>query len=204
MKTNRLSKRIKLLSALTGISACGLTAFAGGDLHFRPIGGESSAAVLIVGTEPSTIRISIENRDETVVYYSDLQARTHEYKKRFDFSGLENGSYTLIAYIDEEKVVKDFNIVDSRVEVATSESPAVPEYSPVFRVSGNYLVCLYENKTDHEVLVTFSNNNNTFFEESFDTGINVIRKYEISELPRGEYEVALMNGSNIFTYSLSR
>src|SRR5690606_38533113 len=116
MKTNRLSKRIKILSALTGISVFSLTTFAGGDLHFRPIGDESSAAVMIVGTEPSTIRISIENRDETVVYYSDLQARTHEYKKRFDFSCLENGRYTLIAYINGEKVVKDFNIVDSRVE----------------------------------------------------------------------------------------
>jgi hypothetical protein len=177
--------------------------FGGGNLYFRTAENESAAAVIISSTEPSDLSLSIENQNESMVYYSDRQKSTDKYMKLFDFSPMKDGTYHLIAYVDNEKITKTFEIRDSKLSILKDEEPDASVTEPIIRKSDDYLVCIFDNPFEAAVNISFSQDNKVFFEDFGSRGSDIQKKYDLSELPVGEYEVTLNSGSYYYTYPLT-
>jgi len=74
--------------------------------------------------------------------------------------------------------------------------------SQVFSIH-DHLICLFPNPSSDEIKVRFRQGNDVFFEDQSKPGSDLQKKYNVSNLPVGEYKVSLSSGAYFYTYPLS-
>ena len=203
MKTTWAKSTLRVMLTSAAALAISSPAWSGGDIQFVPLSKGSRAAVSFIGTEKNDdASITIENTDHTVQYYSANVKNAEDYKKLFDFSHLQDGTYYFTANVDGKTIRKEFIKEGDKIETAEMRKIKKQAYEPMFRKIDNTLVCYYQNPDDETVNVHFADDNGSFFTDSDDSGKIFFKRYDLSKLPKGTYEVGLSDGSYFYSYKL--
>ncbi|QQS52371.1 MAG: hypothetical protein IPM71_06450 [Bacteroidota bacterium] len=188
--------RALLIFAITGMP---VVAMAGGGVKVKTSTSEQNKAVIsLVEIEAKQVNLSIENDEETVIFYSTHVKNTSDFNRVFDFSRLADGNYVIVVKWNNEIVKKPIAIEDSKVIV--KETELVNE--PVFRLSDKTLLVFLNNPSKSKTEVKILTEEGVFFEDS-GSEANFARKYDLSNLPTGEYEVLLSNKRKSFNHTIS-
>ena len=202
MKTTWAKSTVRVMVTSAVMLAISSPAWSGGDIKLVPLPEGSKAAVSFVGTRQSDASIAIENMDRTVRYYSAELKNAEDYKKLFDFSHLADGTYCLIANIDGQTVRKTFIKEGDKVITEEMRRSKEQAFEPMFRKIDNTLVCYYQNPDAEDVNVQFAADNEPFFTDGDDSGKIFFKRYDLSKLPKGTYNVGLWTGSYYYSYQL--
>lgn len=202
MKTQRKNTGVRKALILGGLFASTVPTMAGGDIQMNLTGNNSRATVSYSALHPTSLKISIENQEGTMVFYNEQHDDVGNYKKLYDFSQLQDGNYSLIALIDGEKQVKKFSIDNAKISIQNEIIESDDSIVPYFRKDGEQLICLYQNPLSEQIKITFFSNGESFFEDSSETGEAYSKKFDISLLPSGKYDVLLNAGDAYFSYEL--
>lgn len=196
-------KTIKTISKLTmlfAFVAFANTLKASGNLRVNiyPLSSEK-AVVAISNNTASNFQISILNEQGETIYYKETNADNKDYRKVFDFSNLEAGSYTLKATIDGTETERSFKIGKNAIAVEKEKTAM----EPYFSYKDGVLGVSYLNFGEENLNLHFYDANGLVFSKEIGKEFNVIEGFDLSKLASGEYTVVLLTGSKEYAYNVN-
>ncbi len=188
---------LRTLLFLFAISLSGMT-YAGGGVSVTASNEKNVAIISLAKLEAKQVRLSVEDATENITYFSAFVENASDYKKAFDFSLLKDGDYVVVVNNNGELIKQPIQIVDSKILV-TEESVTV---KPVFKRVNDNLLVYFNNEDESNLLVSIVGKDGVVYtEECKDKFFK--RKYNLSNLPNGKYNVTVFNNNQEFNYSLN-
>ena len=198
MKVISANVVLRALLVLVGFVTLSGYALCSGSVSFKPLTDEGKVLVSLEDVQADLVSLSIEDKNENVVYYSSTISGDELYKKVYDVSNLADGTYYLIANFGSSKVKKEFVVSDSKVVYSNTNDEIACK--PIFRQDGDLLYVMYQCPVNNPVEVDFKEDSETFYSHNIDKS-RLAAKYDLSYLPNGDYSVVLNTGDNKFTYN---
>ena len=199
MKSLKFKEILRALAVLVVVLVFTSVSYGMNNVRFEPIKNEGKILVELK-ENANTVTVSIEDSKENVVYYSSNINSTDAFKKVFDVSNLADGTYCFIADFGSKTLKRVFEVENSKVITGQTDLGSVCQ--PMFRITEDgKLVVLYQSPEKNDIKVTFNDRYKTVFEHNT-TDTKLAAKFNISELPAGEYNVVLNSGNNKYSYSL--
>ena len=91
---------------------------ASGNLKVNVVSNEADLTVVEISNfKMSNFEIEVTDEYGEYLYEMKTKAPVNEFKKRYDFSGLEDGIYWYSVKIDKEKITKKLEIENGKVDV---------------------------------------------------------------------------------------
>jgi cytochrome c1 len=145
---------------------------------------EKSLFIEFANSKEEDVTISIMNEEGATVHI-DKAKSIKAFNRKFNLEKLERGKYTLKFVCDNCKVTQLFEV--SKKGISVKENDRKEVYAPVVKQEdGKFDVKIGIIKTKYAVLV-LDLNGNIVFEES-EKGVNQLnKKYNLSNLAKGEY-----------------
>ncbi len=197
MKTIKTISKVTMLIAFVAFAN---TLMATGNLkvNILPLTSEK-AVVAISNTAAANFQISIANDMGEVVYYKETEGTSKDFRKVFDFSNLEKGSYNLSVSIDGMSTERSFNIENKNIAVGKEKSLM----EPYFAYKNGVLKLSYLNFPEEKLSLNFYNKSDLVYTKSIGDKFNVTEGFDLSKLEKGTYSVVLSGDSKNYTYSLN-
>lgn len=196
MKTIRTIFMV-IIAALTAIVA---TASGGGNLTVSFASGNADfTEVEISNSEMSNFEIEVKDSYGYNLYKMKTKAPISEFKKRYDFSGLEDGIYWYSVKIDNEKVTKRFEVENGDVEVLNIRKSV----EPVFIERNGMLNLSFLNFQKENIKFYIYADNSLITEADLGKDFVVHKAIDLSELNWGNYEIVIANNGDSFEHIFS-
>lgn len=197
MKLFSAKVMLRALSALTVVVTLSGTALSSGNVSFESSNEDGKVVVSLENIQARKVSLTIENLDGTAEFYSTKVNGNEDFKKVFDLSNLEDGSYVLVARFENNTLKKEFTVKNS--EVVSSNKTIDLACQPVFKNTEEGLIVLFQCPTKDDVSVSFNTDFKTFFTHNAKNS-KLATKYNVSALPEGNYEIVLSAGEYEFSY----
>ncbi|QGY43185.1 hypothetical protein GM418_05780 [Maribellus comscasis] len=162
---------------------------------------DDSKTLIAAETDPGvSSEISIEDQHGRIVYYK-LSKASPEYRSVFDFSKLEDGTYTVKIKSGKVSATRVMEVNDGGV-VATAAMKTHIE--PYFSCDDDILKVTYLNFDKDDVSLLIYNGSQLIFQSGLGTEFNVQKGFDVSDLMRGDYHVVLAGTEENFSYRFIR
>jgi hypothetical protein len=193
-------KTMKTFIALVIAGLIGNSAMASGNLRVNiASGAKDLAEVEIFNVKMSTFEIDVKDAYGEVIFYKETQAPATNYKRNYDFSRLEDGTYFFTVKIDNETTETKFNIERGQVKVVEEKKMV----DPVFVMDNKQLKMSYLNFDQEKTrLIVYDRFRNTLYEKDLKSDFVTQHGLDFSNTPRGNYEVVLSSGNNVHSYDV--
>lgn len=173
--------------------------FAAGNLKLNilPL-NEEKAVVSISALTNADLKISILDDWGNIVYYQESEAPATNYRKVFNFSELENGTYSM-------KVVSSDLVTERQIKKTTNNIVIGDERTvgkPFFGVDDNILRCSYMNYAQENAVFHLYSNDQEIYNRKVGKDFIVQQALDLSKLTKGEYQAVLTAGNEQFTYNI--
>jgi hypothetical protein len=197
MKT---TKTIKTIFALVIAGLIGSSAMASGNLRVNiSEGSKNLAEVEIFNVKMSTFEIDVKDDKGEVVFYKETKTPATNYKRNYDFSRLEDGTYFFTVKIDNEVKETKFSIDRGQVKVIEAKKMV----DPVFVMDNKQLKMSYLNFAQEDTkLIVYDRNRNSLYEKDLNSNFVTQHGIDFSKVPRGSYEVVLASGNEVHSYDV--
>lgn len=189
--------RVLLVSVIA--VGTGKVASALGEVKISPIENSKKAVVTLTRIDSKPIYLSIENDNQSQVYYTEYIKGNKDVSKVFDFSLLPDGEYYLVLKHNSETIKKPITIENSVIISAESKKIKEPEFS----LEGNILMVSSPDFINTSVQFDISKDNEILFSESLNK-TSKIRKYDISQLPKGSYFATVADDYQTYHFGFER
>jgi hypothetical protein len=148
-------------------------------------------------------KVSVSILDDAQnVLYSETASDVKSFTKKFNLSKLEMGKYTLKVVQNKFKTVQPFEVTVKNVVV--NESMRKMNFEPIFKFKENKLEVLVP-MSENAVFVTISDKIGTIvFEEKNENAPTFRKKYDLSNLPKGEYLVEVTIEGESFYHNIKQ
>jgi hypothetical protein len=175
------------------------TVWASGNLsvNIQPISAEKVVVAISSLTE-SNLKITVEDQKNRIVYYNETSEPKGDYRKIFDFSELENGSYKLSVVSKNLTAEREFQISKGEVKVGKEKTTL----EPFFGYEDGLLRYSYLNFDNENVTMYFLDKNDLIYSKEIGNTFNVNGALNLSKLKKGDYSVILSAGEKEFTYQV--
>lgn len=175
------------------------TLFAAGNLNVNilPLNNEK-AVVAISSLSNSDLSITITNDEGDIVYYRENAGQYENYRRVFNFSDLEDGTYKLKVVSGDLTGERQFQKKHDKISVGNEKTTL----KPFFGYRDNILRCTYLNFTNEDVVLHFYDNNQEILYEKVVTGFSIQEAINLSKLKKGNYEAVLTAGNKLYSYNL--
>lgn len=175
------------------------TVWASGNLsvNIQPISAEKVVVAISSLTE-SNLKITVEDQKNRIVYYNETSEPKGDYRKIFDFSELENGSYKLSVVSKNLTAEREFQISKGEVKVGKEKTTL----EPFFGYEDGLLRYSYLNFDNENVTMYFLDKNDLIYSKEIGNTFNVNEALNLSKLKKGDYSVILSAGEKEFTYQV--
>ena len=192
-------KTMLKVTFLFALVAFANTLFASGNLKVNILPLNAEKAVVAISTlSNSNFNITIADDKGQIVYYQENSNSGENYRKVYNFSDLEDGTYKLTVVSDdltsERQFKKSHKIINVGEEKTTIE--------PYFGYDDGILRCTYLNFTKEDMTIHFFKNNELLYTKNIGKGFNVQEAMNLSKLGKGNYEAVLYAGVKQFTYPI--
>jgi hypothetical protein len=193
-------KTIKTILAVVIAGLIGSSAMASGNLRVNITSGSKDLAeVEIMNVKMSTFEIDVTNENGEVIFYKETKTPATNYKRNYDFSRLEDGTYFFTVKIDNEVKETKFNIEKGQLKVVEAKKMV----EPVFVMDNKQLKMSYLNfeQEDTKVIV-YDRFRNMLYEKDLNKQFATHHGLDFSKAPRGDYEVVLSSGNSVHSYDV--
>ena len=167
--------------------------FASGNLKVNFTGLKSDLAVIeISNVKSSSFEITVKNDVGEVIFSKATQPATN-YKKNYDFSKLEEGTYYLTVKVDNEINESEFQVESGTLKLVGEK-----------KINNNELKMTYlnfsEEKATMSVLDVYGNE---LYSKKFNNEFNIQHGISLARLPKGSYSVVFSTREDSYNYSVS-
>jgi hypothetical protein len=175
------------------------TLFASGNLKVNILPLDAEKAVVAISTlSNSNFNITIADDQGQIVYYQENSNPGENYRKVYNFSDLEDGTYKLTVVSDdmtsERQFKKSHRIINVGEEKTTIE--------PYFGYEDGILRCSYLNFNKENMSLRFFKNNELIYTKDIGRNFNLQEAMNLSKLDKGNYEAVLSAGGNEYSYPI--
>lgn len=197
MKTIKSISKVTMLIAFVAFAN---TLLASGNLkvNILPLTAEKAVVAISNYTE-GNFKLSISNEKGEVVYYKENEGNNKDFRKVFDFSNLESGSYNLSVSVNGLTAERSFKIDSKNIAVGKEKS----SMEPFFAYKNGVLVLSYLNFNEENLELNFYNNNELLYSKNIGSRFNVNEGLDLSKLTSGNYSVVLSTDSKSYDYTVS-
>lgn len=159
------------------------------------------ALIEISNAVQSTFEIEIKNMNGEVVFYKQTPTPAENYKKLYNFSELEDGSYNFTVRIDNEIIQKKLKMENGMVHVLSIEK----ELTPFVSFDNNQLKLSYLNFDQKDVILYVYNtrNNEEIYKGDLGKAFSINHGLDLSKLENGSYEAILVSENHIHPYDIN-
>jgi hypothetical protein len=185
---------LALLFVSAGVSASG-------NLRVNVTGlASESATVKISNTQLSTFDIKVTDEDGRTIFTKQTQSPSKDYIRQYDFSQLENGIYFLT--VKAEKTTNE-----SKISVKNGEIELIGErkmLEPYFNFEDEELKMTFLNFSSEEsTFIVYDDKRNELYSKKLSADFNIQHGLDMSNLPKGAYEIVLSTDSNLYDFNVS-
>jgi hypothetical protein len=147
----------------------------------------------------STFEIEVTDNNGEVVFYKETKAPATSYKRTYDFSRLEDGTYFFTVKIDNESTETKFEIEKGQVNVIEEKKMV----DPVFVFDNKQLKLSYLNfNGDNTTLIVYDSSRSLLYEKDLKSDFVTQHGIDFSKTPKGNYEVVLSSGNEVHSYDV--
>lgn len=197
MKTIKSISKVTMLIAFVAFAN---TLMATGNLkvNILPLTAEK-AVVAISNASAANFQISIATENGEVVYFKETDADSKDFRKVFDFSNLEKGSYKLSVSVDNETTERSFKIDNKNIAVGKEKSIL----EPYFAYKNGVLKLSYLNFSEDNLSLNLYDTKDLIYSKEIGSKFNVTEGFDLSKLNKGAYSVVLSTENKSYTYKIN-
>lgn len=177
------------------------SAFATGNIRISPYMDTDFSIVSIINPSESFLNMKIYDEAGNMYYSRKVNSET-SVQKLFDFSYLEDGTYKIVLTGKEDKLEKEFEVVNnklvSKIETNTTEKT-------LFRTEDNNLFVTYLSFKNTNFNISINDEyGNEVFNNSYKSEPTFSKKFNVKALPKGNYNVRLVSDKKEYNYAFSK
>jgi len=188
--------KVTFLFALVAFAS---TVFAAGNLKVNILPVDSEKALVAISTlSDSNFNITITDNNDHIVYYRENTDPGENYRKVYNFSDLEDGTYKLTVVSNDLTAERPFEKSHGLIKVGEEKTTL----EPFFGYEDGILRCSYLNFTKEDMTLYFFKNNEPIYSKEIGRDFNVQQALNLSKLGKGTYEAVLTAGGKQFTYPI--
>jgi hypothetical protein len=158
------------------------TAFASGKpaMNIIPITADR-VLVAMEQEKSSPVEVRVTDENGRLVFYKSVRSANSDYRKIYDLSALENGSYNVVFNIDNTRVKRTIELNDDRVVVGDIHY----SYDPTFLFDNDNLKVTYLNFDEEDFMLKLYRNGQMVFESKLGNDFALTRGFNLSRLDNG-------------------
>jgi len=192
-------KTMLKVTFLFALVAFANTLFASGNLKVNILPVDSEKAVVAISTlTDSNFNITIADENGQIIYYQENSNTGENYRKVFNFSDIEDGTYKLTVVSNDLTAERQFKKSHGQINVGEEKTTL----EPFFGYEAGILRCSYLNFTKEDMTLHFFKNNELIYTKNIGRGFNMQEALNLSKLDKGNYEAVLYAGGKQFTYPI--
>jgi hypothetical protein len=193
-------KTTKTILAMVLAGLLGTTAMASGNLRVNIAPGNNEMAdVAISNVKMSTFKIDVTDEYGEIIFSKETKSPANNYKRSYDFSRLEDGTYFFTVKVDNESTETKFDIENGEMKIIEEKK----RIDPVFIMDNKQLKLSYLNfGQENTNLYVYDRNRNLVYEKDLKSGFVTQHGVDFSKAPRGNYEVVLSSGNDVHSYDV--
>ena len=173
--------------------------FAAGNLKVSMIALKNvKAAVAISTLSNSNFNITISDEMGQIVYYQENTDQGDIFRKVYNFSNLEDGTYKLTVASDDLTTERQFQKTRGCICVGDEKTTLVPFFS----YKDNLFRCSYLNFNKENIVLHFYGNNQEIFSKRIGNEFSIQQVLNLSKLNKGNYNAVLSAGNKVFSYNI--
>ena len=177
------------------------TLFAAGNLKLNilPISAEK-AVVTISSISDSKYTITITDEKDMIAYYNENSDGQGNYRKVFNFSDLEDGTYKITVATNDLTTERVFNKKFGTIKVSNEKT----NQKPFFGFEDGILRCAFLNFNNDYVTLSFFENSTLLYTKTVGKNFNVVEAINLSKLEAGaNYYAVLSAGDKEYYYDVN-
>lgn len=156
---------------------------------------DESAYVEITNATYTQFEIDVKDQFGDVIFSKKTTEPVINYKRKYDFSELEDGTYTLSVKSEKEKNETQFKIERGVITVISERKTL----EPLFKFDNNIWKMSYLNFPMEKMgIYIYDRSNELIYEKNLNTEFAVHEGLDLSKLRPGEYEIVFATGFDIF------
>lgn len=192
-------KTMKTTLLTTVLTILATAVFASGNLKVNMSKAEAEKAVL----EANNFKLElyeIEIKDEfgDLIFTKKTEAQA-DYKRIYDFSALEDGTYFLKVKHGDEYYEKRFQLKRGEVEVISQRKMV----KPFFIQKDDQVKMSYLNFPQDEMSIYVYDNSGLLHGQTLETEFAVHKSIDLSDLRPGDYRIVFASGLDIFEHDVT-
>ena len=166
-------------------------------VNILPVKAEK-AEIAISKLSDSNLNITITDDTGQIVYYQENSNPSENYRKVYDFSDLEDGTYYLTAVSKDLTAERQFNLSHGQITVGEEKTTL----EPFFGYETGILKCSYLNFEKDDVTLLFYKNNEQIYRKEIGRNFSIHHALDLSKLDKGAYQAVLFAGGKQFEYPI--
>lgn len=175
------------------------TAFATGNLkvNVTPL-GEDNAIVDISNTKMENFEIEVRDLYGDLIFYKKTKDEALDYRKKYDFSKLDDGTYDLRVKTETDIHESRFNLERGNMKVLEESKIA----KPYFHFDNNVFKMSYLNFDKNDLKLFVYAGNDLLLEKKLDNNFAVHEGLDFSKTGKGAYRIVLVDEYNTFQHNV--
>lgn len=161
---------------------------------------EGKALLSVTNDSEQIYEIVISDSDGNTIYSYETKDSKADFNQTMDFSNLENGLYRMNVRMDGAQYEKFLTVDESGVSVEKSTKKT----EPIFQFQNNVIKFSHLNHGDEEMSLHLYQNGSLVWEKELENKFAISKGIDISKLDRGNYNLVLLSGDDIYEYQISR
>ncbi|MFW5822953.1 MAG: T9SS type A sorting domain-containing protein [Tangfeifania sp.] len=183
----------------TVLSVLAAAVFASGNLKVNMSQAESEKAVVeATNARMELFKVEVQDEFGDVVYSKSTKTQAENYKMKYDFSALEDGTYFLNVKHGNEYYQKRFRLERGDVEVISQRKVA----EPFFIQKGDKIKMSYLNFPQEETSIHVYDKSGLLHEQTLENEFAIHKAIDLSELRPGDYKIVFATGLDIFEHDV--
>jgi len=194
-------KTIITIGFLITVSLFSELTMAGGNFKVNvALKSESKDLREISNNTEQKYEISISDLTGEVLYHREAQGEQLESSKIFDFSKSEPGIYKMKVEFDGGSSEQLVTVTKTGVEVGET----IQKAEPIFSYNDNFLILSFLNQNNQEMAFNVYSDGDLIYEKKLNDSASLKKKFDLSKLDKGDYQVVFIAGDDHYEYDLKR
>lgn len=193
-------KTMKTTLLVTVLAFIASAAFATGNLKVNMEQTASEETVVEASNvEAKLFEVEIMDAYGDRFFSKKTDDKSFTYKRKYDLSALEEGTYFMTVKHGDEKFQKEFTVRSGDIQVVNQRKVVEPH----FKVDGDMVKLSYLNFPNDNMSISVFDQGKLLHEEKLETQFTVHKALDLSELRAGNYKVVFASGLDIFEYDVA-
>lgn len=165
-------------------------------ISVRSLQGESKKALIRIVNQSAGEQAVLRIKDQQgYVLHREVLGGEDAYMKKYDFSSLPSGEYTVEVRTKSGSTEETFSLTDGRARAMY--------FKPAIKVEPQKVSVIFQNRIDSPVsLKLFDQRGKVLYEEQVASQEKFAKGLDLSKLATGQYSLAILGDNYVYTKSI--